>query len=73
MVTTAAVDFGASVQQALDRFIGFLPNLLAFLVILLIGYLIARLVRGVVTVGLQKVGLDQALSRSTAGAYVERG
>jgi hypothetical protein len=72
MVTTAAVDFGASVQQALDRFIGFLPNILAFLVILLVGYLVARLVRGAVTVGLQKVGLDRALSGSTAGTYVER-
>jgi mechanosensitive ion channel-like protein len=72
MVTTAAVDVGASVQQALDRFIGFLPNILAFLVILLVGWLIARLVRGVVTVGLQKVGLDRALAGSTAGTYVER-
>jgi len=72
MVPTAAVDLGASLQQALDRFIGFLPNLLAFLVILFIGYLIARLVRSAVTVALQKVGLDRALSGSTAGTYVER-
>jgi hypothetical protein len=72
MVPTAAVDFGASLQQALDRFIGFLPNLLAFLVILFIGYLVARLVRSAVTVALQKAGLDRALSGSTAGTYVER-
>jgi hypothetical protein len=72
MVTPAAVDFGASLQQALDRFIGFLPNILAFLIILLIGYIVARLVKGVVTVGLQKLGVDQALTGSTTGTYVER-
>ena len=53
MVPTAAVDLGASLQQALDRFIGFLPNLLAFLVILFIGYLIARLVRSAVIAALR--------------------
>ena len=72
MVTPAAVDFGASLQQALDRFIGFLPNILAFLIILLIGYIVARLVKGVVTAGLQKLGVDHALTGSTTGTYVER-
>ena len=33
---------GDSLQQALDSFFGFLPNLLGFLVILVIGYIIAR-------------------------------
>ncbi len=68
----AAVHIAQSLQRALDALIGFIPNLIAFLVILLIGYVIARLVSAVVSTLLAKVGLDQALSGSPAGAYVER-
>ena len=37
---------GDSLQQALDSFFGFLPNLLGFLVILIIGYVVAKVVKG---------------------------
>ena len=37
----AAVEISDSVQQGLDAFFGFLPNLLAFLVILAVGFLYA--------------------------------
>jgi hypothetical protein len=68
----SAVHIAQSLQRALDSLIGFIPNLIAFLVILLIGFLVARVVKAVVTKLLEKVGLDRALSGSPAGAYVER-
>ena len=68
----AAVNVGDSVQQGLDAFFGFIPNLLGFLVILLIGWLIAKAVRTVVNTALDKVGIDRKLHESSAGEYVER-
>ena len=43
----AAVKIGDSVQQGLDEFFAFLPRLLGFLLILLIGYIVARVVKGI--------------------------
>ena len=68
----AAVNVGDSLQQALDSFFGFLPNLLGFLVILVIGYIVARVVKGVLTKVLTKVGLDRALHSGQTGQYVEK-
>jgi hypothetical protein len=68
----AAVHVGDSLQEALDSFFGFLPNILGFLVILLIGYIIAKVARKAIAALLQKVGLDKALHDSDAGQYVER-
>jgi hypothetical protein len=72
MSTIAAVSVGDSLQQGLDSFFGFLPNLLGFLVILLIGYIVARVVKGVLTKVLEKVGLDRALHSGQSGQYVEK-
>jgi hypothetical protein len=68
----AAVHIAQSLQRGLDALIGFIPNLIGFLAILLIGYVIARLVRAAVSALLEKVGLDRALTSSSAGTYVER-
>ena len=68
----AAVKIGDSVQQALDSFFGFVPNILGFLVILLIGFIIAKVARKAIATLLQKLGLDRALHNSDAGQYVER-
>jgi hypothetical protein len=68
----AAVHIAQSLQRGLDALIGFIPNLLGCLIILFVGYLIARLVRAAVSKLLEKIGLDRALSGSQAGAYVER-
>jgi hypothetical protein len=68
----AAVKIGDSLQQALDSFFGFLPNIVGFLVILLVGFIIAKVARKAIATLLQKVGLDRALHNSDAGQYVER-
>ena len=68
----AAVKIGDSIQQGLDAFFGFLPNLLAFLVILVVGYIIARVVKGVLNKALDKLKVDDTLHRSDAGKFVAK-
>jgi hypothetical protein len=68
----AAVDVGTSIQQALDNLFAFIPKLLGFLVVLLVGYIIARVVKGVVTKLLDKVRIDRALHSGSTGQYVNR-
>jgi hypothetical protein len=68
----AAVKIGDSVQQALNSFFGFLPNVLGFLVILLVGFIIAKIAKKAIGTLLHKIGLDRALHESDAGQYVER-
>ncbi|HEX5782061.1 MAG TPA: hypothetical protein VFX80_09070 [Solirubrobacteraceae bacterium] len=68
----AAVNVGDSVQTALDSFFGFLPKLVGFILVLAIGWIVAKVVKTAVTKLLQKVGLDKALHSGTTGQYVDR-
>ncbi len=68
----AALKISDSIQTGLDAFFGFLPNLLAFLVILVIGYLVAKVIKAIVRKALEKLGVDQKLQESDASQYVER-
>jgi Conserved TM helix len=68
----AAVDLSDSLQRGLDDLVGFLPRLIGFLIILLIGWLIARLVKRLVVAALQKIGVDRALATGSSGRYVDR-
>lgn len=68
----AAIKVGDSVQTGLDSFFGFIPNVIGFLVILLIGYVIAKLVRTALNKVLEKSKVDETLHKSDAGQYVEK-
>ena len=68
----AAVNVGDSVQTGLDSFFGFLPKLLGFLVVLVIGWIVAKVVKSVVTKLLEKVGIDRAMHSGSTGGYVNR-
>jgi hypothetical protein len=69
----AAVNVSDSIQQGLDSLFGFLPRLLGFLLILAIGYVIARVVKGVLSKILHGVGHDRALHTGATGQYVNKG
>ena len=71
-VSFAAVEVGDSLQRGLDNLIGFLPNLIGFVIILAIGYVIARVVKGIVTKLLENVGTDRAIHSGSTGEYVNR-
>jgi hypothetical protein len=66
-----AIDIGNSFQQFFDNLIGFLPNVLGFLVLLLVGYLVAKAVRTAVNKILDSLGVDRRLHESPAGKYIE--
>jgi Conserved TM helix len=66
------MDIENSVQEAFDGFFAFLPNLLGFLVLLAIGFIVAKIAQAVVRKVLQKVGMDRHLHESDANKYVER-
>ena len=66
------MDIGDSVQNGFDRFFGFLPNLVGCLVILLIGYIIAKVVSAIVAKLLEKLGVDSKLQESQGGRAVDR-
>jgi hypothetical protein len=66
------MDIGNSLEEATDGIFGFLPNLLGFLLILLIGFVIAKVVSTIARKALQKAGLDRRLQSSDAHNYVEK-
>jgi len=72
MTTVFAVEIGDSLQQGFDRFFEFLPKLIAFFVILIVGYIVAKLVKTAVTKLLQNVGADRALHSGSVGEYVNK-
>ena len=65
------MDIGDSFQRTTDGIFDFLPNLVGFLLILLVGYLISKVVAGIVRKVLDKVHLDRRLHESSANRYVD--
>jgi len=59
----AAVDFGGAVTDGFRTFATFIPKLIGFLLILIIGYFIAKVISKVVDKLLQKAGFDRAVER----------
>ena len=67
-----AVNVTDSLQRAFNDFFAFLPNLLGFLVILAIAFVVAKVVKGLLSKGLEKAGLDSALHKGSAGQAIEK-
>lgn len=65
------MDIGDSFQNTTDGIFDFLPNLLGFLLILLVGFIIAKVVSGLVRTLLQKANIDRQLHESSASRYVD--
>ena len=66
------IQISESLQEGFDKFFAFLPNIIGFLVILVVGYFIAKLVKTIAAKALEKVGLDKTLHESEAGQYAEK-
>jgi hypothetical protein len=71
-MNAAAVEISESLQRGIDDLIGFLPRLIGFLLIVLIGYLVAKALAKVVALALEKLGTDRALSSGASGEYVQK-
>jgi len=62
-MTVASIDWQQGVQNAWDDVASFLPKLLAFFIILVIGWIIAKVVAKILDAVLERVGFDGAVER----------
>ena len=58
-----AVDFQGGIQDAWSSVAAFVPKLVAALLILLVGYFVAKLIARILNTILQRVGFDRAVER----------
>ncbi len=63
MDTPLAVDFQGAITDGFRSFATFIPKLIGFLIILIIGYFIAKIIAKIVNTLLEKVGFDKAVER----------
>lgn len=61
-----------SLQSGFTQLVNYLPQLIGALLVLLIGYIIAKIVDTAITKGLQKANVDRRLTSGGGGRYVER-
>lgn len=66
------MDIGNSAEQGFDAFFAWLPNLVGALVILLVGWIVARVVKALVVRGLEAVGLNRMVTKGRVGEYLTR-
>ena len=66
------MDIGNSIERGFDVFLQWLPALLGALVILVIGYFVAKIVQKIFGRVLQRAGLDRTLRKGSLGTFVEK-
>lgn len=65
-------DVLGSLQSAFSTFLNYIPQVIGALLVLIIGYIIARLIRAGISKLLQKVRVDERLTHGSGGEYVAR-
>ena len=65
-------DVGESVQRGADAFALWAPRFLGFLVVLIVGYFVAKVVASLLARVLRRLGLDERLRTGTAGNWISR-
>jgi len=68
----ADVDISQSIQRMLTEFFAFIPEFLAAIAILIIGYFVARVIGNVVGRVLGRAGLDTTATSGQTGAWVQK-
>ncbi|GAA1080048.1 mechanosensitive ion channel family protein [Nocardiopsis composta] len=66
------MDIGQGLTTAWTAVVAFVPRLAAFLVILILGWIVAKFIGRMVGKGLARLGLDRGLERSGVGEYFQR-
>ena len=61
-----------SLQSGFTQFVNYLPQLIGALIVLLVGYIIAKILDTIITKGLQKARVDQRLASGGGGHFVEK-
>src|SRR5919199_4882595 len=71
-MTTTINSVGDTLTQLLNQVLLYVPKVISALIILIIGYIIARIVRGLVTKGLRLVHFDQVADRAGITQMLQR-
>jgi len=66
------IDFGGSITEMFDGFLGFVPALVGAILIFVIGSFIAKFLRGLIGKVLGRLGVDRLVDRSGLGGPLER-
>ena len=72
MVLAQVESWGDKLRNGFDGFFDFIPNLVAFIVILIIGYFVAKLLAAVVRRLLDRTNLDERVTRGQGGRYLAK-
>ena len=72
MTALAQVDIAGSLEQTLSSVLTFIPQLLGFLLILVIGYFVAKIIAKIIAKVLEKVGFDKAVERGGVKKAMEK-
>ena len=67
-----AVEFEQPIRDAFSRLFGFIPNLIVLILILVVGYFIARFIRRAIVTLLRKVRFDDYIDKAGIGGPLER-
>jgi hypothetical protein len=68
----ADVDVSQSIQRMLTEFFAFIPEFLAAIAILIIGYFVAKVIGNLVARVLGRAGLDSTATRGQTGTWVQK-
>jgi hypothetical protein len=66
----AALNIGDSVERGFNEFFAWIPALIGAVVILVVGYIIAKVVQGILSRALNRAGLDRHLLAGRTGEWV---
>jgi small-conductance mechanosensitive channel len=72
MLFSSGYHFTQSLQNALDKLVGLLPQILGFLLLIIIGWILASVAKKIVRTLLRRLRFDRAITLSPAGNYVTR-
>ncbi len=72
MILGTSHTWGDKLRDGFEEFFAFIPNLIAFLAILIIGYFVAKLIASAVRRLLERSGLDRRAIEGQGGRYVSK-
>jgi small-conductance mechanosensitive channel len=71
-VAQSVTSIGGAIIQMFASIILYLPNIIAAIIILLIGWIAGRIIGGIVATFLDRIGVDDALRKTSIGQAIEK-
>ncbi|MBA2568198.1 MAG: hypothetical protein H0V11_02510, partial [Actinobacteria bacterium] len=68
----AKVDVSQSIQRMVTEFFAFIPELIAALLILIVGYFVAKIVGSIIARVLGRAGLDRTATSGQSGTWIQK-